>query len=58
MVCRSIVLDRLGVILTNKIFEQLQYKGDIPSLDFVSSIKPIPDSDNEMFIKFAKRMLT
>ncbi|KAF1843572.1 kinase-like protein [Cucurbitaria berberidis CBS 394.84] len=38
--------------------DQLQYKGDTPSLDFTSSIEPIPDDDKEMFIKFAKRLLT
>lgn len=58
MVWRSIVFDRPRIISTNYILDQLQYKGDIPSLDFASSIDPIPDDDKEMFIKFAKRLLT
>ncbi|KAF2010792.1 hypothetical protein BU24DRAFT_466569 [Aaosphaeria arxii CBS 175.79] len=38
--------------------DQLQYKGDIPSLDFASSVEQIPEDDKELFIKFAKRLLT
>jgi serine/threonine protein kinase len=52
------VFDRHRIISTDNILDRLQYKGDFPSLDFASSIEPIPDDDKEMFIKFAKRLLT